>query len=126
MIFEEDAEWSMLLGTPHDAITRLLASLPRHWAVVQAAVIAEYPYMRHLHRRLHGASARALSGRHHARRAVVRGGSTGRVLATPPLVPRSSLRGLSWPFTPGREVVENATWLKPYWCATYASRGSTR
>ena len=109
MIFEEDAEWAMLLGMPYDALTRQLSAMPRHWSVLQATVIAEAPYLRHLHRRLGGSSSSGSGGsngvgiRHSKYRSTARGTTEGGA----PIVPRSTLRGLSWPFSPGREVVEN-------------------
>jgi hypothetical protein len=113
----------MLLGAPHAASAALIAAMPRQWSVLQAAVIAEPPYMRHLHRRLSSAAARherAASGHERARS----GGSApptaaegGSAAAAAPIVPRATLRGLSWPFTEGHQVVENRTWLKPYWSA---------
>jgi hypothetical protein len=142
VVFEEDAEWAMLLGVAHDAVGNQIAAMPRHWSVLQAAVIAETAYLRHLHRRLSVSAGNGLGG-----------GSRGRLWAAPtrehqgqpqppqtqqrdrrwhagttaPIVPRSTLRGLSWPFTPGREVVDNATWLKPYWsaaCYVVSARGA--
>ena len=123
LVFEEDAEWAMLLASPHDAIANLLASLSNKWSVIQAAVIAEAPYMRHLQRRL-SSSASSSGGRHHRRR---RSSATTTSFVAP-TAPRATLRGLSWPFTPGRAVIENRTWLKPYWsAAAYAvsPRGAT-
>jgi hypothetical protein len=105
-IFEEDAEWSMLLSSPHDALRALLDAMPRQWHVLQAAIIAEIPYLRHLHGRLKSAEARAS----HPNR-------SGRGTTPAPIVLRDSLRGLSWPFTPGREVIANQTWVRPYWSA---------
>jgi hypothetical protein len=92
LVFEEDAEWAMLLASPHRAVTTLLARMPRHWSVLQAAIIAEPPYMRHLQARLSRTATR-----HRAHR---RSDSPA-----PPIVPRATLRGLSWPFTPSREVI---------------------
>ena len=119
MVFEEDAEWAMLLGMPHDALTRQLSAMPRHWSVLQAAVIAEAPYLRHLHRRLGsssagsgGSSSNVVGARHHysKHRSNTRGLYGG---GSAPIVPRSTLRGLSWPFSPGREVVENQSKQAP-------------
>ena len=113
VVFEEDAEWSLLHSSPHDTVAMLLDSMPRHWSVLQAAVIAESQYLKHLAKRLESARSRA--------------GLMASHRAPPPIVARDSLRGLSWPFTPGREVVENATWLRPYWSAAayvYSGRGA--
>ena len=138
-VFEEDAEWAMLLGMAHGTLRAHLASLPHHWSILQAAVIAEGPYMRHLHKRLHVGSHQIsrgmvnghslqhqhrhqLSHQHQGRRRV-----SGLVAGGAAMVPRAMLRGLSWPFTPGREVVENASWLKPYWsaaCYIVSARGA--
>ena len=112
VVFEEDAEWTMLLATPHAGLSRLVNAMPRQWRVLQAAVIAEPPYLRHLHRRLATAAARPRRPHHHHRN-----GADSSAPPTAPIVPRASLRGLSWPFTTGRAVVENQTWLKPYWSA---------
>ena len=91
MIFEEDAEWAMLLGVPHLFLPRQLAAMPRHWTVLQAAVIAEIPYLRHLERRLDTAGGRGTHDRRTKR------GISG--LRAAPMVPRATLRGLSWPFS---------------------------
>ena len=108
-VFEEDAEWAMLLGVQHGSLSARLAAMPRHWSVLQLAVIAELPYLKHLHRRL----AHRLPSR--MRRDG--GAIASAALAYGGIVRRESLRGLSWPFTPGREVVDNKTWLRPYWSA---------
>jgi len=91
LVLEEDAELGLLLSTRYDWITTLLAALPSKWTVLQGAVIAELPWLKHLHKRL-SASRR-------------------------PFVARQSLRGLSWPFSPPRVLWANCSWVKPYWSA---------
>lgn len=81
-VLEEDAELGFLLGSSHDWLTLVLGSLPTNWSVLQCAVIAEIPWMRHLQKRL--------------------------ISARRPYVSRNSLRGLSWPFSPPRVVFPNA------------------
>ena len=134
MILEEDAEWSLLLSAPHDTLLSTLAALPRHWTTLQAAVIAELPHLRHLHRRLrdhqqqqqqqghaHASKSASLG---HAQGAHAPAGQAPGYHHVPAIVPRATLRGLSWPFTPGRAVVESAVWLRPYWsAAAYAVSG---
>ena len=91
LVLEEDAELGLLLASRHDWLQSVLATLPHNWQVLQCAVIAEVPWIRHLHKRL--SSARR------------------------PYVARHSLRGLSWPFSPPRVVWPNLSWVKPYWSA---------
>ena len=91
LVIEEDAELGLLLSSRHDWLQSVLAALPTKWTMLQAAVIAELPWLKHLHKRL--SSARR------------------------PYVSRNSLRGLSWPFSPPRVVWTNTSWVKPYWSA---------
>jgi len=94
VVLEEDAELEPLQAAPlrtQRQLARLLRHLPRGWSVVQAAVIAELPWLRNLARRLAHSPARA--------------------------VRRKGLYGMSWPFTPGRAVVANQSWVVPYWSA---------
>ena len=91
LVIEEDAELGLLLSSRHDWLQAVLAALPTKWTMLQAAVIAELPWLKHLHKRL--SSARR------------------------PYVSRNSLRGLSWPFSPPRVVWANTSWVKPYWSA---------
>lgn len=93
LVLEEDVELALLLSRPALHLQRQLDALPSRWHVLQLSVIAEMPWLKHLRRRLE------------------------RARQPMPFVRRDSLFGLSWPFTSGRTVSKNASWVKPYWSA---------
>ena len=48
LVMEEDAELGLLLASRYDWLQAVLSALPASWAVLQCAVIAELPWLRHL------------------------------------------------------------------------------
>ena len=92
LVLEEDVELALLLSRPALQLQRQLDALPSRWHVLQLSVIAELPWLS----TCAAASARAPADAVRAPRLLF---------------------GLSWPFTPGRAVSKNASWVKPYWSA---------